>query len=469
MIAHPDSTMKAVPPAANPAKISDVKTSPFRFVTPAIIAILLGLIGFAVAKWLIMPRFSKQTVTLTYWGLWEPEAVVAPAIAKFESDHPNIKINYQMQSKTDYRQRLQSALARGEGPDVMRFHETWGPMLKDELEPAPTEFFSAEEFKKTFYPEAVQSLVQGNRVIGVPLMTEGLGLFVNNEIMAATDSGVPKTWDELRKVAFALTKRDGKGKIIRSGVAMGTTNNITHWPDILAVLMLQNSVDLAKPNATVDARGRNLGADALRFYTIFNLEDRVWDKALPPDVVAFASGRLAMMIAPSWEVHEIIARNSQLDFSIYPIPQLNSQRKVAWASSWVEGVSLRSQHKQESWQFLKFLTTPEALQLMYSETAKTRAFGEPYPRPDMASTLSAAKYVGAYIQQAPDAKSWYMSSRTGDSGLNDEIIDYYETAINSILDRKSSPEAAIDTVAKGVSQVLIKFGLIVGTAPAAKK
>ena len=93
------------------------------------------------------------------------------------------------------------------------------------------------------------------------------------------------------------------------------------------------------PNATIDARGRNLGADALRFYTIFTTQDRIWDKTLPPDIVAFATEKVAMMIAPSWQVHEIVALNAKLDFSVHPVPQLTSQRRIAWSSAWVEGVS----------------------------------------------------------------------------------------------------------------------------------
>jgi ABC-type glycerol-3-phosphate transport system substrate-binding protein len=292
-------------------------------------------------------------------------------------------------------------------------------------------------------------------------MVDGLGLYVNNQIFTATTSAVPTNWDELRKTAFSLTIRDRQGQITRAGVAMGTTNNVAHWPDILAALMLQNSVDLTKPDATVDAKGRNLGADALRFYTIFTTEDRTWDDTLPPDIIAFANGKVAMILAPSWEAHAIRQMSPKLDFSIYPFPQLSSQRKVTWASYWAEGVSKNSKHKKEAWKFLKYLSSKEALQLMYAETSKTRAFGEIYPRRDMAGSLQDAKYVGTFVGEAPDATSWYMSSGTFDNGINDEIISYYQNAVNAITSQqRSSPESAIATVAKGVQQVLAKYRVV---------
>ena len=52
-----------------------------------------------------------------------------------------------------------------------------------------------------------------------------------------------------------------------------------------------------------------------------------------------------------------------------------------------------------------------------------------------------------------------MASRTGDKGINDEIIAYYEDAINGIVDKQMAPEAVIETVASGVKQVLTKFGV----------
>jgi ABC-type glycerol-3-phosphate transport system substrate-binding protein len=463
----PDPTLEAgphlfenqVPPIAN---ISDIKKPNLGILIPVAAAIILGLAGFFITKLLILPRLSKQAVTLTYWGLWEPNEIMAPVIAKYESSHPGIKINYQMQSKTDYRERLQSILARRDAqnmPDIMRIHQTWMPMFVSEMEPAPAETFSVDEFGKSFYQEALSEVVVGGKVMAVPLMTEGLGLFVNNEILAATDSGVPVTWDDLRKTAFSLTKWDEQGRIVRSGMAMGTTNNVAFWPDILALLMLQNSVDLTKPNATIDARGRNLGADALRFYTIFTTQDRIWDKTLPPDIVAFATGKVAMMIAPSWQVHEIAVLNPKLDFSVHPVPQLTSQRQITWSSAWVEGVSKNSKYKKQAWEFLKYLSSQESLQTMYTEASKVRPFGEIYPRRDMVQSLSGSKYAGVFAKQTEFAKPWYMAARTGDKGINDEIISYYEDAINGIVEKQASPEAVIETVALGVKQVLTKFGV----------
>lgn len=473
----PDPTASSGVTSNTPASLStplrasakDIR-SPLRIFLPILGVVGVLLIGFLVTKFLILPRFHKQEpVVLTWWGLWEPESVVAPVIAKFESEHPDITISYRMESLTDYRERLQAALTRGEGPDIMRVHATWLPMLGSEVAPASPEQFSVDEFKDQFYSVAATDLVRNNAVVGVPLMTDGLAMFVNNDIFSATSSAVPTNWDDFRKVAFRLTKRDETGRITQAGAAMGTATNVMHWSDILAVLMLQNSVDLAKPDAAIDAKGRNLGADALKFYTIFATEDRVWDESLPPDLVAFGNGTVAMMFAPSWQIFEILRINRQLNFSVHPIPQLTQARPVTWAHYWAEAVSRRSKHQDAAWTFLKFLSSSEALQIMYTEATKIRTFGEPYPRPDMAGLLEDSPYVKAFITQAPSAVSWYMSSRTGDNGINDEITTYYQDAVNSIVRQRADAQAAITTVAQGVHQVLVKYGVVAAPAPTGKR
>src|SRR5690606_28077322 len=85
---------------------------------------------------------AGETVTLEYWGLWEDETIMEGVLAQFEDDNPGLTINYSRQSPEDYRERLMDALSRGEGPDIFRFHNTWVPMLRNELSQVPNSAYS---------------------------------------------------------------------------------------------------------------------------------------------------------------------------------------------------------------------------------------------------------------------------------------------------------------------------------------
>ena len=124
---------------------------------------------------------AEQTV-LTYWGLWEPNGVLDEVIQAYQTQNPGIKVDYRVQSHKDYRERLQTAIASGNGPDIFRYHASWVPMLGTDLAVLPANVMSAAEFKETFYPSAAQMLQIDGKIVGLPIMYEGLGLYYNKDI-----------------------------------------------------------------------------------------------------------------------------------------------------------------------------------------------------------------------------------------------------------------------------------------------
>ena len=138
------------------------------------------------------------------------------------------------------------------------------------------------------------------------------------------------------------------------------------------------------------------------------------------------------------------------------VPQLSSQRETNWATFWGEAVSKYSKNSEEAWKFVKFLTSAEAQKLLYAEASKVRLFGEPYSQISLSAEIANAPVVGAFVTQGPKYKFWYLSSNTFDAGINDEMIKYFEDGINAILGG-TDPQVALQTVDKGVKQVLDKY------------
>ena len=418
--------------------------------------ILLGIIGFVISS-LVGRMGGGGEVNLIWWGLWEDDSVVSPLIAEYQQANPNVKIQYVKQSHQDYRERLTNALAKSEGPDIFRFHNSWVPMLKNELDFVPASAMSAGDFAQTFYSVASSDLTSGTGLVGIPLGYDALTLYINDDIFSQGGKTPPTTWDELRQTAISLTVKDEQGVITQSGVALGRTENVDHWQEILGLMMLQNGVNLSNPTG-------KLAEDALTFYTVFSAVDGVWDATLPPSTTTFAGGKAAMYFGPSWRTFEIRQQNPNLKFKTVPVPQLPksnpNEPDVTYATYWTEGVWARSPQKEEAWKFLKFLSSQESLQKMYENASKVRLFGEPYPRVDMANLLTPDPIVGSIVTQAPDAQSWYLASRTfdGATGINSQLGKYFEDAVNAV--NSGIPVAkALETVASGVSQVLSQYGL----------
>lgn len=396
---------------------------------------------------------SGKKVTLVYWGLWEPSEVMASVFKEYETANPGVTIQYQKQSPSDYRERLQTAIAGGSGPDLFRFHASWVPMLRSELSPLPNSVMSTADYQKTFYPVAAKQLTSNGQLVGIPLMYDGLALLYNVDILRNAGAEPPTTWSGLRTLAAQLTVKSATG-IERGGLAIGTATNVDHFSDILALLMLQNGADLSSPTSP-EAR------DALLFYTNFAKVDKVWDANLPNSTVAFSRGDVAMIFAPSWRIHEIKAMNPSLQFGVAPLPKL-AENKMTWASYWAEGVSAQSKNKDEAWKLLKYLSSDTVMKKLYASQAGARTFGEPYSRVDLANSLASDQYVAPYLSDAPAAQGGFMSSATHDGGLNDQIIKYWEDAVTAVVNGKQ-PADVLNTVDQGVKQVLRQFGVSAGT------
>lgn len=420
-----------------------------------IIRLIIGLIGVILIIVLLflfvtfissMFNSSSHKIKLTFWGLWEDANTMQAAISSFERQNPNIVIQYEKEDLKQYSQRLIERIQQNTGPDIFTYHSSWLPMVKPLLVPLPTSVITKKELQNNFYPVVSTDLVKNGALFGIPLEIDTLSLYVNNSIIKNAKASIPNTWDNFATTARSLTQKDQNGKIKIAGAAMGTYDNITHAPDILSALFIQNGVDIGSlsPKSNV--------SDALNFYTSFATGDsKVWDNTLDPSQLAFSKGNLAMYFGYSWDTFMLKAANPSLDFSIYPIPHLPG-RNTSAASYWVEGVSVKSIHQKEALLFMKFLAQKNTQALLFTEESKTRLFGEPYSRSDLGETLKSNPLVYPFVSQGINAQSSFFAGETQDTGINAQMNGYLGNAVRSILNNTSS-DTASDTLIKGVAQV----------------
>lgn len=399
--------------------------------------------------------FNNQTprgpVELIYWGLWEDDSSVRGVIDLYQSQNPNVKITYIRQSSINYRTRVQTQIREGVGPDIFRIHNTWLPLVQEDLTPAPEDVFTLEDYKNIFYPVAADSFVKNNAIYAVPIGIDGLVLFYNEDMLLGIGGKPPRTWQEFIDTSVKMTVRDGSG-IKTAGAGIGAAGNVDHFSDILGLLLLQ------QPNVNLEIMDSPAAAEVLRFYSGFVTDPRkkVWDVNLPKTTQMFVEGRLGFYFAPSWRAHEIRVANPDLKFKIASVPQLSSSKVANWATFWGEAVSAKSKNPSQAWRFVKFLTSVEAQRLMYQEASKIRLFGEPYSLVSLQPELINDPLVGAVVTAGPNYKFWYLASNTFDNGINDRMIKYFEDGINATL-AGTDPQVALQTVAKGVDQVLNDF------------
>ncbi len=441
---------EAPPPTTPPSIYEENRNQYFAIAGVAVFFVIILIIFFKV---FLGTKGPAQEIKLVYWGLWEDSQVMTPLIDAYQQKNPNVKIEYDKMDPQDYREKLLARTKNGQGPDIFRFHNTWLPEITDIVSPLPQSIMTNSEFEKTFYKVAQKDLKIGNYYYGLPLEIDGLVLIYNNSLFKkAGIPTAPNTWDDVINDVSKLTVKDQNGQIITSGIAIGTADNVDHFSDIFGLMLVQNGGDLKKldqPEA----------AGALQSYRKFaEAPKNIWDSTLPASTVAFTQEKVAMIIGPSWDIVNIKAINPDLDLKTAPVPTVPGGAPVSIANYWVEGVSKQSKNQIEAWKFLNFLVQKDNLTKLYELESKSRTFGEPYSRVDLANLLIQDQYVGPVIKEASYFVSLPLISKTYDNGLNDNIVQYLGNAINSAAQGVDYGQA-LKTAKQGVTQVFSQFNI----------
>jgi multiple sugar transport system substrate-binding protein len=443
---------EGAPPPSNAGMIKKI------LIGVGILIVIIFLVVLLIPK----KQAAPKEVTLEWWGLWEDTRGVQSTIDQFEKENPTIKVKYVNSTPQQYFGRLKTRIQNGTGPDIFRYHNSWLPMLSDSLLPLSADVMTVDDFKKNYPLAMQQDLIQNGAIYGIPLDADSLAMFANTDLFDKAGIQVPSTWEDFIDTARKLTVKDAdSGKIKTAGAGLGTFGNVTHASDIVSMLFLQQGIDIKKITDSSPESEKRKG-DALDFYAKFARGDQsVWDSTLDQSVLAFARGNLALYFGYSWDVFRIQQINKSLQFKIYPVPGLQGGKNPTIASYWVEGASSKGKNQHEAYVFLKFLAKKETAEKLYTEQAKTRPFGEPYARKDLADTLKDNQLVYPFVSQLPYASSTYFASDTfdGDDGFNTALNAYLNNAVTAVSNGTQGTNSTVKAFDAGVSQVYLKYGI----------
>ncbi len=426
----------------------------------------IPLLGIEVTfpAWVpILGSESRTPLTLEYWGLWEPASVVQPVFDSYRSQREFVSVDYQVRDPRQHFETVRARLTTADPPDIVRVHATWVPYLAANLEPLPSDVMDVNTFTNSFYPVIAKDLVIDGKVYGVPLGIEGLALVYNENLFRQAGlTQPPSDWDTFREYAARLTRKNDAGQVIQGGAGMGFSNQIEYFTDILGLMFAQNGVTFSDETGAVrfhnslSPRGDNLGADALRFYAKFGSSEQSYNPSWENSTQAFIEGRVAMIFVPSYRLNDILARRPNFTVKVAPVPQfaIRESEGKNWASYWVEVVPKNGQRPKEAWRLLTYMMGKDQLVQLYRNASEVRGFGVPYPRPDLADTLSLDQRVSPYMQQLPTATSWSLADKTHDVILNDKIKQSLARAVESTSANEGAAPGALNGAAEEIQAVL---------------
>jgi multiple sugar transport system substrate-binding protein len=434
---------------------------------------------------------AMKPITLEYWRVWDGPDAFEEIITAYNQLHPFIKINYKKLRYSEYERELLEAMAEDRGPDIFSIHNTWVKKYQNMLTPMPDTITMAYPIVKgsikkevipelrtkkslslgdlqnnfvdvvygdVVYPEIVEKEVVGERIYALPLSVDTLAMYYNKDLL--NNSGIPETpsyWNTaFQQTVKKLTKQDTKGNIIQSGVALGGSTNIERYSDILSVLMMQNGTVMLEDGRVLFhsipsyLKNDNIfpGLEALRFYTDFaNPAKEVysWNSEMENSLNLFIQGKLALFFGYAYHLPEIKTGAPKLNFGVAKLPQIEgSSRQINFANYWVEGVSKKSEHITEAWDFVQFMASSEQVKKYLDKVKKPTALRA------LVNDQAADDDIKVFVEQVLTAKSWYK----GDDANAAEII--IGEMIDSMVRGDDKPDNIIKLGAGRVQQTLEK-------------
>ncbi len=410
----------------------------------------VALVGLLLVVRLVLPGSAASPVAVTFWhGM---SGVLNPSIneltEEFNKLNPGILVNAQYQGTYSVlNQKLIASVAAGNPPTLTQVFPTWTEQLIRANAIVPMEKFikgpyglSSAELN-SFYPALLKANTFRGVIWTLPFNKSVYLLFYNADLLKQNNLKVPATWDELVRVARALTLEQG-GRVVRYGFVVRPT------VDYFSIMLLTNGGRFLKPYGKLVDFNSEAGVEALQFLVDLVQKHKV-AYVIPGFADAdFGAGRTAMYIATSPGVSFAQAAVAgKFQMGVATLPYRKVQTTLLSGTDVAITAKATPEQQLAAWKYVKYITGPVgtarwALRTNYLPVRRQaqRTLQSVYERQNPLLLPNLASLPIA--QTEPSIAEWQ------------EVRDIMDAAMEAALLGKLTPKEALDDAAAKANRVL---------------
>ncbi|WML28234.1 sugar ABC transporter substrate-binding protein [Neobacillus sp. OS1-33] len=314
---------------------------------------------------------ARGRIHLNFWrngGNVAENKAFEELVSAFEKEHPNISVNMKSIPYSNYEIRLRTELAAGNPPDILTIDSPTLALYANTGSLLSIDPFMRKEGKIDDIPAStLKGLSYKGQIYLAPIVESSIALYYNKHLLQ--DAGIPLpsenpnnplTWDEVLEIAKKVNN-PAKGVI---GIDPAQGFNDGESPAYFKTpLLWQFGANILSPDGTT-ASGyldSKEALEALQFYQDLYHKNGVAAFELPPAV--FESGKLAMTVLGSWTLADLEKNHPEFklgeDFGVTPLPKEKYQ--FVPNGGWALGITSKSKHPKEAWEFIKYVTGYEGM------------------------------------------------------------------------------------------------------------
>ncbi|MCL7745696.1 ABC transporter substrate-binding protein [Halalkalibacter alkaliphilus] len=291
----------------------------------------------------------------------KPEAVefFNEMIDQFEMLHPDIEI--EQVNVPDGMAVLKTRIARGNVPDIFITY----PIEQDYVVRAEKGYLldlTNENFIQQVDPEIQNRYLINEKMYGVALSQNAVGVIYNTHIFEELQLDIPQTWDEFL-LTLELLEMEGKQPIL---IGNKELENIS----VFNLNFIANEFDsdywnkLNQGKVTITNDPRWIEASEKMLQVLDYVQDNSFSYDSEAVIHAFIEGDAAMFVDGVWMLPRIEKLDPQLTYGIFPFPVTNDveSNNVLGGVDGGFAISADTNNPDEAKLFLEFLLTKENAQ-----------------------------------------------------------------------------------------------------------
>ncbi|TPL02152.1 MULTISPECIES: sugar ABC transporter substrate-binding protein [unclassified Mesorhizobium] len=291
--------------------------------------------------------------------IWDPaqKAGVQKAVDAFEAANPAVHVSLGQVPQDQYYTKLDASLGAGQGPDVMWQSSKASYYVNGGALQPLDEFIKKDGVSLNGYKKEITGLYNfDGQQYGIPKDFDAWVFIYNAEIFKTLGVEPPKvdwTWEDMVRIAAEIKAKQTSTADVPLYYNYAFNNGVASLVHSLGGAVIANG------KGTMSSAEGVKALDMVKELQDSGLILKIADSSDFNPVNALISGKLAMAEIPSWNL-------SLLSKADVPSGTFHAVRLPAENGSWASDtnglsyvMNANSQHKDEAWQLIKFLTSDD--------------------------------------------------------------------------------------------------------------
>ncbi|MDQ0972547.1 multiple sugar transport system substrate-binding protein [Neobacillus niacini] len=308
-------------------------------------------------------------VEIDFWTFWGSEIrrpIIEKIIDDFNKSQDKIHVKHTYLPFGDIWTKELAAVAAGNPPDVIINDINAVRQRAEKNQVESLEEFSKKDpgLKDQYFPELWNAVTTEEGVpFALPFNTDTRLLFWNKDIfkeVGLDPETPPKTWEELKEFARKIDQKNGNrynrlGFLPRHGINsdvwMINATGEGYW-DYKAGKPTINDEKAVKALEWVYDYEQHYGDDVINAF-----KAEFGENQADP----FVAGKLGMAVQSATSYTKIRDYGNGMNFGVAPMPEMEpGSGNTSWGGGFVAEIPKGSKHKEAAYEFIKYLTGPEA-------------------------------------------------------------------------------------------------------------